>query len=67
MPNTYSTYYLEGIRDGREWVRQYGADLLDEHISATAATAKKFDAQSPVGQLLRGELEFLRNYRKKHG
>lgn len=67
MSHIYSTYYLEGIKDGREWVRRYGADMLDEHISATAATAKNFGAQSPVGQSLRGELEFLRNYRKKHG
>ena len=61
-----STYYLEGIKDGREWVKAYGADMLDEHISATSDTARKFASDSPVGQSLRGELEFLKHWRKKN-
>ena len=60
-----TTYYLEGIREGRAWLREYGAADARDHLSNLERTCKSFDAQSPVGQLLRGERDFWRNQIKK--
>jgi hypothetical protein len=67
MTQTYSVHYIEGIKEGREWVSEYGLDGISEHLAATQATYKAFGPQSPVGQLLKGEIDFLKNWIKKNG
>lgn len=57
--------YLNGIREGRAWLRKYGAVDAQTHLGNLTATARAFDAQSPVGQMLRGERDFWRNQIKK--
>ena len=57
--------YLNGIREGRAWLRKYGAVDAQAHLGNLTATARAFDAQSPVGQMLRGERDFWRNQIKK--
>lgn len=57
--------YLNGIREGRAWLRDYGMDGAQEHLDNLTATARTFDAQSPVGQMLRGERDFWRDQIKK--
>lgn len=62
---TVSQAYLDGIREGRAWLREYGAGDAQAHLDNLTATARTFDAQSPVGQMLRGERDFWRNQIKK--
>jgi hypothetical protein len=61
MSNTVSQYYIDGIRDGRAWFKQYGMDMAEAHLDTLTRTARTFDAQSPIGQMLRGERDFWRN------
>ncbi len=68
MNETVTAEYLEGIRDGRATLRKLQSespdtiaqDIRDEYESCKR-TARTFDAQSPVGQMLRGERDFWRN------
>jgi hypothetical protein len=61
MSNTVSQYYIDGIGEGRAWFKQYGMDMAEAHLNTLTRTARTFDAQSPVGQMLRGERDFWRN------
>jgi hypothetical protein len=65
MPSTVSQHYLDGILEGRAWLKQYGMDMAEAHLDTLTRTARTFDAQSPVGQMLRGERDFWRNKLKK--
>ena len=65
MSNTVSQYYIDGIGEGRAWFKQYGMDMAEAHLDTLTRTARTFDAQSPVGQLLRGERDFWRNKLKQ--
>ena len=56
-----SQAYLDGILEGRAWFKQYGMDMAEAHLDTLTRTARTFDAQSPVGQMLRGERDFWRN------
>ena len=60
-------YYLEGIKEGRETLKKYGAELItiQERIDNLKSTLRGFDKHSPVGQMLLGELDFWKNQAKK--
>ena len=60
-----SQAYLDGILEGRAWFKQYGMDMAHEHLANLERTAKSFDAQNPVGQMLRGERDYWRNKLKR--
>ncbi len=67
-----SEEYLEGIREGRAALRRMQAEspetLVEDaqaELDCCTRTARQFDAQSPVGQLLRGERDFWRNQLKR--
>ncbi len=57
--------YIEGIKEGRAWLNRSGMDDVQAHLDNLTRTARTFDAQSPVGQILRGERDFWRNQIKK--
>ena len=62
---TVTAEYLEGIREGRAWLRKYGADDAAALLDNLNRTCRMFDASSAVGQMLRGERDFWRNQVKK--
>lgn len=64
---TVTQEYLLGIKEGRETLKKYGIELItiEERIDNIKSTLKGFDRSSPVGQMLRGELDFWKNQKKK--
>lgn len=66
---TVTEEYLMGIREGRELLKKYGTEeiTIADRIDNLRRTMKGFAANSPVGQMLRGELDFWRNQQKKQG
>lgn len=60
MSRRVSQEYLMGISEGRAWFDRYDMDDAQEHLDNLTRTARTFDAQSPVGQMLRGERDFKR-------
>lgn len=60
-------FYLEGIKEGREILKTYGTETItiQERIYNIKSTMHGFDKQSPVGQMLLGELDFWKNQAKK--
>lgn len=62
---TVTEEYLEGIREGRDYLKAHGSDDARALLDNLERTARRFDAQSPVGQMLRGERDFWRNQTKK--
>jgi hypothetical protein len=74
MAQTVSQYYIEGIGEGIAMWKAWKAQGMDDaelpalakaHLDNIKRTARTFDAQSPVGQMLRGERDFWRNKLKK--
>lgn len=72
MTNTVSQSYLDGIRAGRELLKAWQAEgqtdtteLARASIDNLRHLCAMFDAQSPVGQLARGERDFWRNQLNK--
>lgn len=67
--NQVTSYYLEGIKEGRETLNRYGVDTvsIQDRIDNLKSTIKGFPASNPVGQMLRGELDFWVNQAKKPG
>lgn len=63
---TVTQEYLEGIKDGREVFKKEGLTYAQDHINNLKETIKRFDASSPVGQMLRGERDFWVNQIKKN-
>lgn len=63
---TVTTYYLEGIKEGRKALEKHGtADIsIADRIDNLRSTLKGFTGSSPVGQMLRGELDFWVNQQK---
>lgn len=53
--------YLMGIREGREVFDREGIKYAADHIANLRETIKGFAVTSPVGQALRGELDFWKN------
>ena len=49
-----SAYYCEGIREGREMLTKYGIEFGVEAMDGLNRLCRQFDAQNPVGQMLRG-------------
>lgn len=66
MSQTVTTEYLEGIREGRNWLRTNGSDDACAVLRNLEATCEQFAASSPVGQMLRGERDFWRNWIKRN-
>ena len=62
---TVTQEYLDGIAEGRATLKRDGPDYALDHLDVLTRCARRFDAQSPVGQLLRGERDFWRNQVKK--
>lgn len=58
---TVTAEYLEGIREGRATFKAEGMANARAHLDNLNATAATFAANSPVGQMLRGERDFWRN------
>lgn len=61
MTTTVTQEYLAGICEGREIFKREGLAYAHDHIAILRTTSKGFAASSPVGQMLRGELDFWRN------
>ena len=59
-----SSYYLDGIKQGREVLNNHGAGDAMFMLDNLNATIKRFPASSPVGQQLRGERDFWKNQLK---
>ncbi len=64
---TVNAIYLEGIREGRACLEKYGThDIsIQDRIDNLRSTMRGFPASTPVGQLLRGELDFWLNQAKR--
>jgi hypothetical protein len=58
---TVTQEYLMGIVDARAVFRAEGMSDAAAHLNNVTRTIKRFDASSPVGQMLRGERDFWRN------
>lgn len=65
MSKIVTAEYIEGIKEGRADFKRYGMVDAQARLDNLIATARRFDAQSPVGQMLRGERDFWRNQIKK--
>lgn len=65
--DTISQEYLMGIKEGREILEKYGTEnfSVQERIDNLKSTLKGFLKNSPVGQMLLGELDFWKNQAKK--
>lgn len=58
--------YIDGIREGREVFAREGLSLAAERLENLNSTIRMgFAADSPVGQILRGERDFWRNQIKR--
>ena len=59
--------YLAGIKEGREILETYGIETItiQERIDNIKSTLKGFSKDSPVGQMLLGELDFWKLQQKK--
>lgn len=64
---TVTAEYLMGIKEGRDLLRKYGTEsiTIQDRIDNLKRTMKGFPASTPVGQMLRGELDFWRNQAKR--
>lgn len=63
--SSVTSSYVDGIREGREWLNLHGADDAPTLLDNLTRTARLFDAQSPVGQMLRGERDFWKQQVRK--
>lgn len=62
-----SQSYLDGIREGREWLTKYpDTDAAEMHESAKRC-CKITSPQSETGQMHRGERDFWKNQMKREG
>ncbi|QMP18235.1 hypothetical protein RpY1_023 [Ralstonia phage RpY1] len=64
---TVTAEYLMGIKEGRDLLGKYGTEsiTIQDRIDNLKRTMKGFPASTPVGQMLRGELDFWRNQAKR--
>jgi hypothetical protein len=67
VAKTVSAEYLDGIREGRRIFKLEGLANAAQELDNLNRTCRRFDAQSPVGQMLRGERDFWKNQIKKAG
>lgn len=64
---TVTESYLDGIREGREALRRCGMDIAKQELDNLTRTCRMFDANSAVGQMLRGERDFWKHQLSKKG
>jgi hypothetical protein len=62
--NTVTAVYLVGIREGRIVLRELGITCARDILAGLEENCCRFSAQSPVGQMMRGERDFWRNQMK---
>lgn len=53
--------YIDGILEGSKAFKLHGMEYAQEHLDSLERLCKRFDAQNPVGQMMRGERDFWRN------
>ena len=70
---TVSQHYVDGITEGRAILRAWQAEgftdipaLARASLEGLTRLCRQFDAQSPVGQSLRGERDFWKHQIAKH-
>lgn len=63
---TVTAAYLMGITEGRQCLKKNGTEgiTVQGRIENLRSTIKGFAANSEVGQMLRGELDFWRNQQR---
>ena len=49
MQKPLTAEYIEGIKEGREWLKRHGKADAGAILDNLERTARTFDAQSPVG------------------
>ena len=57
--------YIDGILEGAKAFKLYSLEDAQERLEGLERLCKRFDAQSPVGQMMRGERDFWRNKLRK--
>lgn len=69
MNATISAEYFMGIEEGRDCLKKHGTAnfSVQERIDNITSTLKGFSRNSPVGQMLLGELDFWTHQKKKAG
>lgn len=65
MAEQVSSYYLDGIKEGRAAFDKHGISIASDEIDNLTRTLSGFAASSPVGQMLRGERDFWKNQIKR--
>ncbi|MDT0140186.1 hypothetical protein [Acidovorax sp. PRC11] len=65
MIDTVSTFYVEGIKEGRASLERHGMAAASDELANLNSTIKGFPASTSVGQLLRGERDFWANQIKR--
>ena len=59
---TVSPHYIDGIKEGRDVFQREGLEYAAQYIENLRSTIKRgLPASHPVGQMLRGELDFWLN------
>jgi len=61
MSVVVSEMYCEGIKEGRKALEWHGVEIAQDELRNLNSTIKAFSANSPVGQLLRGERDFWKH------
>lgn len=62
---TVSVHYINGIKEGREYMDKHGASDIVDILANLNSTIKGFPASTAVGQMLRGERDFWKNQQRK--
>lgn len=63
----YNEFYILGIKEGRQTLDKYPEHDIVAEIANLKSTIKGFPANTSVGQMLRGELDFFKNQIKIKG
>lgn len=61
MTTEVSSYYIDGIKEGRAMFDKHGISVAADELSNLNSTIKGFTSSSPVGQMLRGERDFWKH------
>ncbi len=60
-----SIHYINGIKEGRQAFERDGLAHADDELRNLNSSLRGFSADSPVGQMLRGERDFWLNQIKR--
>jgi len=63
---TVTQAYLDGIREGRQTLKEHGPGVIADCLAVAERLCAMFDASSPVGQMARGERDFWRRQKLAH-